>query len=338
MLKRLLTKRFFLTSGLGLLFLLIGATTCRASPHLVVLFPPDNIIVENEIISAVLKLEKGIFDSIRVVAAGQSDTRSKIIPVDSSSDRVCFSVTLTMGLNDVEFQGMYKDKVVETNGIKLFYQSDRFPRFRQLPVGLQRYYFHLPENVESCSGCHDMQPALRRSVPEEPQDSPCYFCHANNNGGNIIHKPAAKWTCYACHEERAGARMHTIPKPVQMVCFPCHRGKITIWNRKEIMHGPAAVGNCTLCHDPHAANRPGLLKIKAVDLCITCHQEKASGAHVIAGFYGKGHPVRGVPDPFEPEREFSCISCHDPHAGDTRNLLKHHITSLTQYCTICHKM
>ncbi len=339
MLKKLLSKQLTRLSGVGVIFLLcLVSINSRAATRLAVQFPPDNIFVEHGIFSVVLKMEKNIFDAIRISGGAEDENASENFPVDPKRVRACIAVKLNLGLNNIKFQGLRKGRVVESVGIKVFFRSDLYPKFRKVPAGLKRYYFHIPDNEQSCSGCHEMEPTLSNLRPEEPQDSPCYSCHAKKIVNNLVHDPAAKWTCFTCHEVIAGGRKYTISKPDEKACYPCHHSEIKQWKNKKIMHGPAAVGYCTLCHNPHGAAWQGLLKMQTTYLCVNCHEEKASGAHVIAGFYGKGHPVNGVKDPLMPEREFTCASCHDPHAGSTRNMLKHDASNLTIYCTTCHEI
>ena len=319
----------------ALLMLLFFIADSWAGDLFVVQSPPDKVFVENELISIVLKVEKKSLDTIRV---GSGKDTSLEIPVSSGGDRSCFTITLTKGLNIIDIIGLKEGKVVDRKNITTFLRSDLFPKFREAPAGFKRYYFHTVVHENSCTGCHEMEPTLASLRPATPKQSPCYSCHPQKTFNTFVHNPAAQWTCFVCHEVLPGERKYTTPKPDQKVCYPCHNSETKDWKNKKIMHGPTAVGNCTLCHNPHGSGHPALLKMQTTDLCINCHKDKESGAHVIAGFYGKGHPVRGAKDPFKPDREFTCASCHDPHAGDTQNLLKHDTSNIAAYCSNCHKM
>lgn len=308
---------------------------CLAGTGISIQYPPDNSFVENEQISIVLNMGKQTLDGIRIASG---EIRPAEISVDPDRSNVCFGVTLSKGMNTIELLGLKQGQVVDRKEMKIFFRSDLFPKFRDPPAGFKRYVFHVLDNENNCAGCHDMAPTLSSLRPDKPEDSPCYTCHKTKYTHNaFVHKPAAQGTCFSCHEVLHGERKYTTPKPDDKVCYSCHSSEVKGWKGKKLMHGPTAVGHCTLCHNPHGSEQPGLLRMQTTDLCINCHEDKASGAHVIAGFYGKGHPVRGVKDPLNPDREFTCAGCHNPHAGNTQNLLNHDNSNMS-YCTLCHKM
>jgi len=319
----------------ALAIVLFCTIDCQAEPGISVLFPPDNSFVENEEISIVLHLEKQAVDGIQVVTGENEPTEISVRP-DSSN--TCFGVTLSKGMNTVNLLGLKQGQVVARKEVKIFFRSALFPKFRVPPTDFKQYFFHFINNEKSCSGCHDMEPTLSSLRPDKPEKSPCYTCHKTKYTHKVfVHNPAAQGTCFTCHEVLHGERKYTTPKPDEKVCYPCHNSQVKEWKTKKVMHGPTAVGQCTLCHDPHGSEWHGLLKMQTTNLCINCHEDKASGAHVIAGFHGKGHPVRGVKNPLKPDREFTCAGCHNPHAGNTQNLLNHDNSNMSVYCTLCHK-
>jgi predicted CXXCH cytochrome family protein len=318
-----------------LAILFFCAVDCRAGTGFSIQFPPDNSFVENEEIGIVLTMEKPVLDGIRVVTGKSEPTE---IPVRPGGTNACLGVTLNKGMNSIELLGLQQGKIVERKKMNIFFRSDLFPQFREPPAGFQRYFFHFIDNEKSCVGCHDMEPALSSLRPENPDKSPCYVCHVKKYTHKaFVHNPAARGTCFTCHDVLEGERKYTVPKPDEKMCYPCHSSEVKGWKTRKVMHGPTAVGHCTLCHNPHGSEWPGLLRMQATDLCINCHEDKASGTHVIAGIYGKGHPVRGVRDPSRPDREFTCAGCHNPHAGNTQNLLNHDNSNSAEYCIHCHK-
>ena len=152
----------------------------------------------------------------------------------------------------------------------------------------------------------------------------------------FVHGPAAVWSCTACHETRGSGRKLSVRQPDEKVCLPCHEND---WSKKKYLHGPTAAGNCTACHNPHASNENYFLRLNTADLCVACHDDIASKPHVISGFSGvAGHPVRKSPDPFNPGSDFTCASCHNPHATDFPFMLSGDSSSMFQYCQSCHKM
>ena len=174
--------------------------------------------------------------------------------------------------------------------------------------------------------------------PDAPQDSPCYICHKGKLDSKYIHNPAGEWTCLQCHLTKKDNQKYEVEKPTMDICYTCHGIKIKGWSEQKVMHGPTAVGQCELCHNPHGSDWPSLVRMHASDLCLRCHTDKASGKHVIAGFYGKGHPTRGVPDPMDPSKEFTCASCHNPHGAETNGLLNYPTPrGGMSFCKNCHK-
>lgn len=308
---------------------------CLAATGISVQFPPDNSFVENEQLSMVLTVEKQAVDGIRVIT---SENKTTEISVRADSSNACFAVTLTKGMNTIELLGLKQGKVVDRKEMKIFFRSDLFPKFREPPADFNRYFFHVTNNEKNCTGCHDMDPTLSSLRPKDPKESICYNCHKTKYTSNtFVHNPAAQGTCFSCHEVQNGERKYTATKPDEKTCYPCHNSQVKEWKSKKLMHGPTAVGHCTLCHNPHGSKWPALLRMQTTDLCINCHEDKASGSHVIAGFFGKGHPVRGVKDPLKPDREFTCAGCHNPHAGNTQNLLNYDNSNMGVYCNTCHK-
>ena len=305
----------------------------RAAVQFSVQFPPADSYVENELLNVVLKVDAQRLDKIRVVLS-QNDPLE--IGVRPGSSVVCFGISLNKGMNTIRLMGLAQGKMVVQKEMTVFLRSDLFPKFRVPPAGFERYFFHFIDNEKSCASCHDMEPTLSSLRPAKPKDSPCYTCHGRKSNNAFTHQPAAQWNCFSCHEVLRGERKYTASKPDQKVCYPCHNYEVRDWKKKKLMHGPTAVGHCTLCHNPHGSTWPALLKMQTTDLCVNCHEDKASGVHVIAGFYGKGHPVRGVKDPFIPGKEFTCAGCHNPHAGNSQNLLHQENTNMTTYCTFCH--
>jgi len=133
--------------------------------------------------------------------------------------------------------------------------------------------------------------------PERLEASPCYTCHKQVAQALYRHRPVAAGACFSCHEVVQGSRKYLVKQPVQQTCFVCHNVQERNWSGMKVHHGPAAVGNCTICHDPHGSDWPSFVAMHPTDLCLNCHQDKQSGAHVIAGFFAKGHPAVTTPTP-----------------------------------------
>ena len=301
-----------------------------------VLSPANNTYVENEQLKVVLSLPTGVATTVQVVAGGKK--YEKKVQKRSGKDVACLAVTLVNGDNTIEITALNGSGTIATSSLMVYLRSALSKPHQNPPTGFQRFYFHLPANETVCASCHRMEPDLYDMKPERSEDSPCYQCHKNKGKGTYKHKPVTSGICFSCHELSKGKRKYATKKPDQDSCFVCHSSQGKLWRSKQVRHGPSAVGNCTLCHDPHGSDWPSLVRMHPTDLCINCHNDKKSGLHVIAGFFGKGHPVRAASNPLKPDQPFSCAGCHNPHAGDTQNLLNHDRNNTANYCQRCHKL
>jgi len=331
----MLPARLILTMYAAGALVLLMAGGLQAS-GIAVLTPANNSYVGHEQLSVVLVVDNREATAVQIVVGGKK--YSKAVPKDGASHQVCLPVTLARGLNTVELSVSGSSGVIERSSLQVYLRSAVLKPYQNPPDGFQRYYFHLPASESACSACHRMEATLFDLTPERPDASPCYPCHKNKGKNLYPHKPVAAGACFSCHEVVKGKRKYTTRQPVQEVCFRCHSAQGRQWKAKKVRHGPAAVGNCTLCHDPHGSDWQSLVHMHPTDLCINCHNDKKNGLHVIAGFFAKGHPVKGPSNPLKKDQPFSCAGCHNPHAGDTQNLLNKDRDSLAVYCQSCHKL
>ncbi|MDD2847692.1 MAG: cytochrome c3 family protein [Desulfuromonadaceae bacterium] len=301
-----------------------------------VLSPANNSFVEHEQLSIVLSLQGGGTTAVKALVNGTTFT--KAVPEGGHNNIVCLGVTLVNGLNKIDISTTNPSGAVSTGKLSIYLRSRLSKQHQQPPPGFQRYYFHVPANESACTPCHRMEATLNDMHPVKPEDSPCYQCHKRKDNRTYKHKPVSAWACFSCHEVVTGKRKYTTMKPEQSICFLCHSNQQKLWKNKKVHHGPTAVGNCSVCHDPHGSNWPSLVYMHPTDLCLNCHNDKKSGLHVIAGFFAKGHPVRGDKNPLKPDRPFSCAGCHNPHAGDSQSLLNKERDNNSVYCQTCHKL
>jgi predicted CXXCH cytochrome family protein len=317
------------------LLAVVAAVSLISSAHaFTIAFPPTQSYVEHEAVNVILNLNKDSFDSIRVTVNNfMYPSRN----VDFTEENVCFGITLATGKNTVFVDGYKNKKKISSQQFEIFFRSSLNSSSKKASRKYKQYLFHTAENEKSCEECHNLDPGLGDLNPVKPEDSPCYSCHKNKMIRANLHVPAKRWECLQCHELKKGNQKYGVPKPVEPVCYRCHGKQVSDWKSMEKMHGPTGVGQCTLCHDPHGSDWPALTRIHGTDLCNSCHVEKESGKHVIAGFFGKGHPTRGVPDPLVPGKEFTCSGCHNPHASKFGNLLNTDNTNIGSFCNDCHK-
>lgn len=127
-------------------------------------------------------------------------------------------------------------------------------------------------------------------------------------------------------------------------CTDCHS------KLKKIGRHEAAIFGCTFCHTSHEVSNGYKTKLKEPipELCFQCHNSKKllDDCFPVYGQKYCGHPVSGHPisakqDLLYPEREFNCISCHNPHSSDMPKLFRYHYQGeRSSYqgnlCVVCH--
>ena len=322
----------YLPASIAFFCLSLPMITGIATAQVTLLSPRDNSFVEAPLITLVAKTA---LKDAKVSINGRDLNIKGIV---SGNFHLSFSgVRLSPGRNSIKIS-VSKDgtKVEEATSI-LFFRSDLSISANSPPAGFARYYFHAAENERLCTPCHRLNFAGIPENPSGPDQSPCYICHKTMlTSYRFVHGPAAVWSCTSCHEAGKKGRKLATMKPDERICSGCHEYN---WMNKKFIHGPTAAGGCTTCHNPHAANESSFLRMNTADLCVACHDDIITKPHVISGFSGNsGHPVRLSPDPLNPERDFTCASCHNPHATDFPLMLKSDYNSMYQYCQACHKM
>ena len=184
------------------------------------------------------------------------------------------------------------------------------------------------------------------------ENSNCFECHANKVEGKYVHT-AIKQGCTVCHViENKGDTTYVTVKQSPSVCFACHQQEVFLYE-----HLPYSSGWCLRCHDPHASGSPNLVRGNVNDLCLACHlkyPESVASRDLptivltvdrIMGHPYAQHPVSGKPDALT-GLELSCVSCHTPHGGAKRPLLKmgeqipedavNQTTETNDMCRKCH--
>ncbi len=311
------------------------SVSCAAARNFTVLSPPDRAAVEGAAISVVVRIESKDSDEIRVSAG---DRRQSLTRKPGDRIFVCFEgLRLSPGPNQLRVTGLKEGKTIEEIKYQLFYRSNLSAEANSTPSGYAQYYFHTRDHEKECTSCHQLDFAGAPENPSSPEQSHCFICHKKmTRNYRQVHGPAAVWSCTICHELKGAGRKLATPKPDEKVCRACHENN---WKTKKFMHGPTAAGECATCHNPHASDEAYFLRLETGDLCVACHEEVASRPHVISGFSGvQGHPVRRSPDPFNPGRDFTCASCHNPHASDYSDLLRSDNSSMSRFCQTCHRM
>ena len=194
-----------------------------------------------------------------------------------------------------------------------------------------------------CTTCHSAIDA--RVVPHRKknkigkglssaQPELCYGCHDQSHfTGKVVHAAVGK-RCTGCHNPHASKNAKLLTAEPPYLCYACHnKASFT----KKNVHAPVALGQCAVCHAPHASENASLLEKPVQRLCADCHEGKSDGRHILAG-YGNNdlHPTRGRSDSLKQSKEFSCVSCHRPHASNGKALLAIESTNTRDLCLACH--
>ena len=331
--KRLL---FHLTFFLWIVSIALPAASGAGEP-IQVLSPPDLTFVKGKHINLVYRVEKDFFDGMRVTVDNDRvrSVNEHVVAYDIYHD----SISLSGGINRIKIEGLRSGKAIAEKVVTVFRRSAISMHNYSPPSGFSQYTFHLPQNEETCgsSPCHggEIGSSSGDQSKQGVENSPCYRCHKRILNYNYIHGPASVWECLTCHKENSEKAKYAVPEPMAVACQMCHTTEFEKWHSEKFGHGPTMAGKCVLCHNPHASNEEFFLIREASDLCWSCHESKLKGKHVIAGFLGKGHPLKKN-SKLNGGMKLSCVSCHNPHAANNINLLVGFNGSRAAFCRNCH--
>ena len=194
---------------------------------------------------------------------------------------------------------------------------------------------HPPVIIDTCTACHNPHQSNFKWLLVKNIPGLCFECHTESKfKDKSVHLPVGEGLCMSCHKPHASNFNAMLINDPPDLCYRCHDRKIFT---KKYVHVPAAVPNgCDLCHNPHVSSTQNLLLHPIFELCTSCHSGQKGGMHILGSMnigYGESiHPVKGIEDPSNPPNQLSCISCHNPHSSDFRNL---YITK--KLCERCHK-
>ena len=109
-------------------------------------------------------------------------------------------------------------------------------------------------------------------------------------------------------------------------CLQCHSRDRTHQSWRGGPHDRKDI-SCLSCHSAHHAKSPErmLTKPNVEETCLSCHKDKQK-----ALFQRSTHLFRTE----NRVMKVNCVSCHDPHGGEGRNMLQAHTTN--GLCYQCH--
>jgi len=229
-----------------------------------------------------------------------------------------------------------------------------------------------PPVLEGCDTCHE---GAYNKLMEDGGSPLCLTCHdeigETAKSAKFPHGAMEMAPCATCHNPHASAQDHLVKEPSGKECLSCHDDMGA--GPDEVAHGVITLIGCRVCHEPHGGSRRHLLRKDPDALCLSCHgavhsppagstkpvqvlgqfEIPADIARVMASLRlspdgTRGHPVTnhrvlGIPSEEELRRndahfqgELHCLSCHDPHKGRSRLLLRWGAATTFEACAHCH--
>ncbi|WP_224985044.1 cytochrome c3 family protein [Geomonas agri] len=298
--------------------------------------PPDRSAVTGEWLALVLSHSGFELDTVQIFV---NNRKQKTVSVPTDRKIVCIDgVMLSPGENRIRVVTIKDQKKVGEHIRTVALRVPLSPANVSLPEGFTDYKFH-GTTSKLCDACHRIDFKGQVDAAGTGEKSPCYICHKKLLSDNpVVHGPAAVWSCLTCHTQLSGKGAPGALSANKRICVECHEEPISLWKSKKYIHGPLVDDDCIVCHNPHAASFSSLLRKSPYDLCTTCHDLVPKTPHVIESFSGGGHPLLLPRNPLKPGSEFSCVSCHNPHAGDSLFFLSNYRGPdyKTEYCRTCH--
>lgn len=198
---------------------------------------------------------------------------------------------------------------------------------------------HQPVRKGECLSCHDPHASDTRGLLKEKNLSgSCFKCHEElPKKYKFTHNPYARGRCMACHYPHQSEISLLLKKEPDKLCASCHK-KDSIASAHPGY--PGRLKDCLSCHNPHGSNRKKLVRNvlhkpyskgckdchakgkKGIANCLRCHEK------IKEELYTTHNHITG-------SGGNSCTTCHSPHAGDAKNLLRG--SRQSQVCRKCHE-
>lgn len=233
---------------------------------------------------------------------------------------------------------------------------------------------HAPFVLGSCDSCHEGDSAT--TFAGGGGRALCTACHAEIEEAAAkarVRHAALDGECTLCHAPHASGRPKLARGRGGEACGSCHEDQVAA--KGEVAHGAITSLGCEACHAPHGGEGEKLLNVSGDGLCLACHYaanlrpDARSGlvklldrfaisadeaARIRTVFVGPSGPVNhpvgghrssGPPPPSSKglprlratfEGEMKCLTCHDPHKGNSSRLLVGGAASAMESCLQCH--
>ncbi len=198
-------------------------------------------------------------------------------------------------------------------------------------------FVHKPVAERSCLRCHNPHSSTHKALLKKDIKNMCFSCHKDlQTKFKYSHLPFIKGRCLSCHDPHFSQDRRLIKMESNKLCFSCHKNR----NKIAKIHGENINRvECLSCHQPHGSNKKGILrpishKPYAEKNCKVCHQTKKRGVALCLQCHNKNvnsfeHFHNHLLGSYE---ENACLVCHNPHVGDTKDLLKDKPKYLCESC------
>lgn len=322
----------------ALLLLIFFLKLCAvAAASVVFVYPPPKSLVHKSE-HLIVKLNNPDATGVKITVNGLA---SDLMLVGSPEYRKAFEDILIVqpqwdaGKNDITLELFKGAELVETARSDIYFLARKGSA--AAPKEYKETRIHLPETEKICVNCHNMNPNEAQTSNLQEKENSCYGCHKRMLNVKYVHGPTGTYSCGYCHSLKTAVKYDTPTRDIAL-CNECHADKATEFKKRKFLHGPIEAGMCEACHDSHGTNYPSQLRMPVNELCLSCHEEVKTTPHVVRTTSGGGHPVDGRPDPSPRGKGgmISCVSCHDPHAGDVRYFFVNNAEDRMLLCQMCH--
>ncbi len=183
---------------------------------------------------------------------------------------------------------------------------------------------HGPVAAGECRKCHEPHQGDFKKLLVAGEVEMCTGCHEEvgktlRTSGHL-HGPL-KDGCLGCHFGHTGPNPTLLRKPAEDLCASCHEDVPKAALVAPVVHGPLkGKDGCLSCHVPHASKAEAMIKkATTMELCLSCHSKEiaVSGRRVAA----VGKEIAESKFKHGPVEKGQCSACHDPHSGQSANLL-----------------
>jgi predicted CXXCH cytochrome family protein len=269
---------------------------------------------------------------------------------------------------EVTYQPLQGLLPLKLKGFYFFHQNDRLPEScvdchdlqetgTIAPVGLQQQtscitchptlfaknpWQHSPAISQQCLTCHQQSVnnyPMKIGFREGRIDETCLTCHTAKKdlkSRQHIHG-AMIGGCTLCHNPHGSKHRYLLWAEGSLwLCITCHDDKQNLLDNKDpvpYVHGIIFGKGCIACHDPHASDEEFMLLKRVNNLCVSCHPALAG---IQRGHPVANHPVSGASERRRPNRELTCVSCHDPH-GSSNQFMLFESKLGGRVCRVCHR-